>query len=299
MSEPTSSAKSEEIFLRSLDDFPVYKLRYPDLLHDLADVYKALSQNSDLQLLSENPDLREILIEAVPADLDAMGNVIAAAIPATRRFDFTATGALTAPSLRDYATIKRDLIHRNVIISDQSATAMARTLKTLGPVIHEALTNFDSARFWSSRRATSATCYSSSLKRWRLKALPQMEQPLSSASSSPRSLRRLPQINMCVLSTTPVIEPALFSALLNILSTSLFYSSKSPPLSTTCTLLVTSCFWIGSMPTTLLVELTLLQSFLTNGSPVVNPSLQINLWRSLLKLLCSLRPNLMLTLTPF
>jgi hypothetical protein len=144
MSSPT---KTEDFVLLKLEDFSSYKLRFADGLHDLADVHFALTGGRDLLLPSETPDLNEVLIPATPAVLDAAGIQIAPALAETRRYQFTNAGELTAASIREYASDKRDLVRRNIVLTAQAATAMSRCLKSLHPDIHQALTNFDAVRF--------------------------------------------------------------------------------------------------------------------------------------------------------
>jgi hypothetical protein len=44
----TAKAYSEDFILRSLEDFPSFKLLYKDSLHDLPDVRLAFAQGHDL-----------------------------------------------------------------------------------------------------------------------------------------------------------------------------------------------------------------------------------------------------------
>ena len=125
-----SKASLETIFLPSWDSFPSYVLKYPDLFHDLVDVHAALSADLDLIIPSDTPNLTDWLIDPVPAVLDAAGAVIIPPVPGIPKYTMLAGGGMNAASLKEFSSDKRDLIRTNKILATQSATAMARAIKS-------------------------------------------------------------------------------------------------------------------------------------------------------------------------
>ena len=140
-------ASPDHKLLHAWEDFPAFKISYPDLLHDLPDVKAALSAGTDLVIPSSVPDLHSMLIPATLAILDAAGNIVVAAHPGLARYEFTAAGDLTANSRKELASDVRDLARRIIVLQTQAATAMSRALKSLDTPIRDSLANFDKARF--------------------------------------------------------------------------------------------------------------------------------------------------------
>ena len=140
-------ASPDHKLLHAWEDFPAFKISYPDLLHDLPDVKAALSAGTDLVIPSSVPDLHSMLIPTTLAILDAAGNIVVAAHPGLARYEFTAAGDLTANSRKELAADVRDLARRIIVLQTQAATAMSRALKSLDTPIRDSLANFDKARF--------------------------------------------------------------------------------------------------------------------------------------------------------
>ena len=126
-----SSSSQTSTVLASLDDFAEYKLAYPHLFKDLADVSQAFTHGTDLVLPSPTPDLYEVLMPAQPAVLDAGGVQIHPTRAAINRYTFTNTGDLTAESRREFATHSRDIEKRIQKLIDQRAQAMKRALSSV------------------------------------------------------------------------------------------------------------------------------------------------------------------------